>query len=745
MPPQRGHHHGPLRSVPDGEPMRRLISVMWKNAPFLILPVLALGLLAMDCGNTLEYTYSYHQTGTHYPQWSPDGDRIVLAYRGGIYVVGADGSAHERIVDPKRLYGSTIADLNTPNISSNGARIIYSRMLKTKGVFNYELETVSVDGSDQIRLTENRSHEVDPVWSPDGSRIAFISDRLPHEDDIDEDYRYGFRLYTMAADGSDVRNLAPDVLARAGVPPVWSPDGRRIAFVSNEKVEKVPGYKHPYAYPLYVVGTDGSDPIRVSVTASQPAWSPDGQRLAFVKSTPIDGIVPLRTINPDGSGLREVSNIDLVSIIWHSWGRHFWSPDGSEIRYGGYPVFSANADGSAVQLFGGRFQPKNLSDAWSPNSSRVAVSVAHTVNAPDTDSEVVLFSMERDGSDKRILLRAIQGGNELQAGEGRPWEPAGAWDPRSEALPGQREMSLPTLSAKSIQPCAQTGATYASCQERDVGDVNLFDTGWGGAGYDVDLDIPSVEEILEKGMFAAEASPVHLAIRGTVRPGSVRCEWGGIARTIRQREEAIRFWLGMDGSEALPSPSQVESRFMASVNRMGPSLQDTMRSSLLALARGGLTIEYSTLTCFVDYTAQEYLLGAGPSVLTIGYGIPETALSYSLYRQTHASGKFGDQALISEGEHQASLISKIGGLESQLSGIVESRESVVFLAPMGAHNTVAVEAWQAVAQWDLQTDDDDVVNAVRYGADEADPEYTQTLANLKTRVTTANDFTEVTG
>ena len=117
--------------------MRRLISAMWKNAPFLILPVLALGLLAMDCGNTLEFTSQYHPAGHRYPQWSPDGDRLVLAYRGGLYVVEVDGSAHERIVDPKRLYGSEIADLNTPNISPNGARIIYSRMHKKKGSFDY--------------------------------------------------------------------------------------------------------------------------------------------------------------------------------------------------------------------------------------------------------------------------------------------------------------------------------------------------------------------------------------------------------------------------------------------------------------------------------------------------------------------------------------------------------------------------------------------------------------------------------
>ena len=62
---------------------------------------------------------------------------------------------------------------------------------------------------------------------------------------------------------------------------------------------------------------------------------------------------------------------------------------------------------------------------------------------------------------------------------------------------------------------------------------------------------------------------------------------------------------------------------------------------------------------------------------------------------------------------------------------------MVFLAPMGAHNAIAIEAWQAVAQWDLQTDANSVVQAVRYGAAPGDPEHTQTLANLKTRITTA--------
>ena len=76
-------------------------------------------------------------------------------------------------------------------------------------------------------------------------------------------------------------------------------------------------------------------------------------------------------------------------------------------------------------------------------------------------------------------------------------------------------------------------------------------------------------------------------------------------------------------------------------------------------------------------------------------------------------------------------------VEALLIGVFEGRESVLFLAPMGAHGAIAIEAWQVVAQWDLQTDDDDVVHAVRYGTSEGDPEHTQTLTNLEDRIDTA--------
>lgn len=97
-------------------------------------------------------------------------------------------------------------------------------------------------------------------------------------------------------------------------------------------------------------------------------------------------------------------------------------------------------------------------------------------------------------------------------------------------------------------PCADGG-----CESRAVSAFDLFSVAPStGASQDADFDADSVEEVLEKGLDAAGASPVHLAFRGTGASGSVRCEWRGIARTPEQREAAIRFWLDLTDTDALP-------------------------------------------------------------------------------------------------------------------------------------------------------------------------------------------------
>ncbi|MDE2902933.1 MAG: hypothetical protein OXP73_07870 [Chloroflexota bacterium] len=80
--------------------------------------------------------------------------------------------------------------------------------------------------------------------------------------------------------------------------------------------------------------------------------------------------------------------------------------------------------------------------------------------------------------------------------------------------------------------------------------------------------------------------------------------------------------------------------------------------------------------------------------------------------------------------------SRVVAAEQALSAEIGGREAVVFLAPMGAHNAIGFEAWQAVAQWAVVTDGAGVVQAVRDDTPAGDAEHTQTLANLSSRITT---------
>ena len=275
------------------------------------------------------------------------------------------------------------------------------------------------------------------------------------------------------------------------------------------------------------------------------------------------------------------------------------------------------------------------------------------------------------------------------------------------------------------------------CEPRDVSGYDLFAGSQSSGSAYVDLGEPSVEEILDAGLELVGASPTHLAFRGTVTDNSVRCDWRGIARTMAQRERAIRFWLGLDENDAIPEASSLETLFTVTFDTLDTAFRETARSNFLAIAQGGLSAEYLFLTCFADYTVHEYLIGAGPTTLTLAYDRRGEARSYELYKREHADGTFGSDTLMTEAEYRATLDQIVWDAESSLADAVESRQSVVFLAPMGAHNAIAVEAWQAVAQWDLQTDDNGVVQAVRYGAGVGDPEHTQTLAKLKSRITAA--------
>ena len=290
--------------------------------------------------------------------------------------------------------------------------------------------------------------------------------------------------------------------------------------------------------------------------------------------------------------------------------------------------------------------------------------------------------------------------------------------------------------SESARPCA---GGQAACEPRDVSGINLFGS-QGGAAASTPQETPTVEETLEKGLRLAGASPVQIALRGTAASDSIRCDWRGIARTPEQREEAIRFWLELDEDAALPSAAEVERRFLAELaptDSFAPAFPETAKANFLALARGGETDDYMFLTCFADYAVHEYLVGSGPTRITIAYDRMGETRSYGLYVRAHAAGEFGSAPLMTASQRQLSLERMIADAVSGLTDAVGRRESIVLLAPMGAHNAISIEAWLVVEQWDIQRAADGTINAVRYGVSQGDPEYSLPASDLKRRVTTA--------
>ena len=243
-----------------------------------------------------------------------------------------------------------------------------------------------------------------PVWSPDGSRIAFDSNRddpNPDDDTVIND------VFTMGPDGGGLIRLTDGVGFHTD--PAYSPDGSLIAFASDRG-------RYPEKQGIYVMNAaDGSQVRRVTSLPPAasvdyaPRFSPDGTHLVFtreVDEASSDGA--LFVVNLDGSGLRKITSGDLYP------GDADWSPDGTEIvfeasdpqtPFGG--VWIVGSDGSELRnvtaTASGVGGLDGFSDpVWSPDGSLILV--LHGVH-PDADEEAVagLATIRPDGTELQYI------------------------------------------------------------------------------------------------------------------------------------------------------------------------------------------------------------------------------------------------------------------------------------------------------------------------------------------------------
>jgi Tol biopolymer transport system component len=253
---------------------------------------------------------------------------------------------------------------------SNG-KIAFSR--------NNDIHVIDGEGAHESRLTHTaQSFEENPVWSPDGQKIAFTTpeDRA---------------LHVMNANRTNKDQLAVNLLS--SVIPSWSPDGGKIAFTTGED-----GFSNE----LSVINVDGTHKVGLITAAfsgnsedriqlGNPVWSPTGNKIAFASrtvtdthasssaepaSTPAEGLAGIYLINADGTGLCKLTSTAEV-LGYHP----VWSPDGERIAFYDKDTTNViNTDGSGRKPLAG-----GASAAWSPDGQKIAFindsSVLDMINA----------------------------------------------------------------------------------------------------------------------------------------------------------------------------------------------------------------------------------------------------------------------------------------------------------------------------------------------------------------------------
>lgn len=278
-------------------------------------------------------------------------------------------------------------------------------------------------------LTQNSFTDLNGAWSPDGQQIVFLSDR----DDTSDDLYFDYGIYVMDADGQNVRLLVDNVPYETW--PVWSPDGTWIAYAADDNTSQedicalniIPAaggerqtlftasrcedYRprwSPDGTRLLLAADNTLVSLRVADASSlillldepKPAaavWSPDGSRIVFVMEND-SGDNDLVTMNADGTGLRRLTSSSADEI------GPMFLPDGQTLLFG-------TATDDRIDLYTYHFpdgQITQLTDSpglkfwWTPSPDGAEV----LFTARDANDEDVVYRLEVNSGALRPALAA---------------------------------------------------------------------------------------------------------------------------------------------------------------------------------------------------------------------------------------------------------------------------------------------------------------------------------------------------
>jgi Tol biopolymer transport system component len=240
------------------------------STPILVLAATLLATMAL-CGHTGARATSFFSPTSRPSGFAPasqstEGGRIAFASEREIYLVNSDGSGLTQLTHSD-------ADVynNQPALSPDGTRVAFATVEGDQA----GIGIIDVDGTGlRLLTTNNMTHDSEPAWSPDGSQIAFVRGFDPTSEGVANFTQCGpARIYLVNVDkaAANLTNLTP---YQSATDPAWSPDGTRIAFASNRDGN----------YDIYSMTVDGNDVqqlTRTDANEAEPAWSPDGKMIAY--------------------------------------------------------------------------------------------------------------------------------------------------------------------------------------------------------------------------------------------------------------------------------------------------------------------------------------------------------------------------------------------------------------------------------------------------------------------------------
>ena len=214
---------------------------------------------------------------------------------------------------------------------------------------NVEIYVMDGDGSNQRRVTVNPAMDSLPAWSPDGKKIAFVSNR----NNVNKDHK---QIWVIDTDGKNPIRLTDGLVDSY---PDWSPDGTKIVYDAHLHPEE----HHVAPAGITVMDADGKDKRLLTREGLHPTWSPDGKRIAFISTVGV--ISHVFVMDADGGNRTQLTH-DFVRKRLPSW-----SHDGKRIAYvGDNVIWVVDSDGENPRQL--TWHVTESHPTWSPDSESIA-------------------------------------------------------------------------------------------------------------------------------------------------------------------------------------------------------------------------------------------------------------------------------------------------------------------------------------------------------------------------------------